>query len=119
MARRTAWKKNVASTVYNEYSGRKNLATDSKFLLHYPSTTRFNRNNLGSRQRIEFKDQTGLDETLSVLMSKVKHLHKRFHTKNNEINDDVYSEKFSSRLEKRRLILSKISRLESDISEML
>ena len=98
MRRKAGWKKNGVSTSYNGYSGvRKNLATDNEFLQHYPSTTKFNRN-MGSRQRIGFEGQDDIDETLSAIMGKVKHLQKRFHTKNDEMDDDVYSERLNSKL---------------------
>lgn len=52
-------------------------------------------------------------------MGKVRHLHRRFHTKNDEVEEDAYSDRINSKQEKRRLILSKISRLEYNISELL
>ena len=79
------WKKNPASTNYNGYSGysgRKNLATDNKFLQHYPSTTRLDHRNIAYPPMNEFEDQSDPDESLSELMGKVRHLHSRFRTKN-------------------------------------
>ena len=89
---RAAWKANAASVAYNGQAKKKNEASENKYLRHFPSSTRLNGRNRVEPRGMDFDDNNSdIDESLSALMGKVRHLHQRFHTKNEEI-EDSYSE---------------------------
>lgn len=96
--RKLGWKKNTNSVNYNGYSKKNYETKNDKILHHYPSSTRFYGKSTVSPNRNDISDNSDIDESLSALMGKVRHLHNRFHTKNSEVKEDAYSEKLNSKL---------------------